>query len=133
MQSAALAQRLRERIVSLARVAGPKGITINEAERQIQDHKGHSVSPRFVGLVNSGVLVRVFVGYGAPTKRFPKGAPRYRTRHDEETRRNVTIHWLPEFAPAALQNDSAPGRHSLEKRKPEAVRMELRRRAGECV
>ncbi len=93
-----LAIRLRERILVLAEEAGPRGLTINEAERLIDDHKGHSISPRFSELIDRGILVRVQIGLGRPTKRFPNGDPRYAKRYDEDTCRNVTIHWLPEFA-----------------------------------
>src|SRR5438034_81723 len=56
-KSQQLASRLRERILDLARKAGRKGLTINEAERQIGDHKGHSVSPRFSELLKRATLV----------------------------------------------------------------------------
>ena len=39
------------------------------------------------------------------TVRFPQGAPHYRTRYDEETRRNVIVHWIPEFASVAIDDD----------------------------
>jgi hypothetical protein len=106
-KSRKLAERLSHRIPELARRAGKKGITINEAERQISDHKSHSVSPRFSELVQNGVLVRILVDHGRPTKRFPHGVPRYLTRYDEETRRNVTIHWLPEMAPEQTGSGTA--------------------------
>ena len=47
IMSRELAWRLSNQIISLARAAGTLGITIAEAERQIDGHKGHSVSPRF--------------------------------------------------------------------------------------
>src|ERR1700687_324163 len=97
-KSEELATRLRERIVDLARKAGRNGLTINEAERQIGDHKGHSVSPRFSELVRRGALVRIPVAHGQLTKR--RGLSRCVTRHDDETDRNVTIHWVPECAPS---------------------------------
>lgn len=93
-KSEELATRLRERILDLARKAGRNGLTINEAERQIGDHKGHSVSPRFSELVRRGSLVRVLVDHGEPTKRCRI------SRYDDETGRNVTVHWVPEFAPS---------------------------------
>lgn len=96
-KSEELATHLRERILDLARRAGRYGLTINEAESEIGDHKGHSVSPRFSELVRRGALVRVPVDHGCPTKRC--GGFRFMTRYDEETGRNVTVHWLPEFAP----------------------------------
>jgi hypothetical protein len=99
-KSEQLAERLRGRILDLVRKAGTDGLTINEAERQIEDHKGHSVSPRFSELFKQGALVRILLGRGTPTRRFPLGSPRYFTRYDEETRRNVTVHWAPEFTPA---------------------------------
>ena len=99
MESEKSAARLRQQIVALARKAGRRGLTINEAERLIDDHKGHSVSPRFAELVRLGLLVRVVVGRCRPTLRFPHGAPKYRTRFDEETLRCVIVHWVPEFAP----------------------------------
>jgi hypothetical protein len=132
-KSEPLALRLREQILDLARKAGSRGITINEAERQIQNHKGHSVSPRFSELVKRGGLVREFVGYGQPSKLFPKSVPRYRTRYDEETGRNVVVHWLPEFAPAEARDGVSPNCRSLEKRKPQPVRLESRRRKGELA
>lgn len=98
-KSEELATRLRERILDLARKAGRNGLTINEAERQIEDHKGHSISPRFAELRKRGELVRVLVGHGRSTKHFPDGIPRYLTRYDEETGRKVNIHWIVEFAP----------------------------------
>jgi hypothetical protein len=97
------AVRLREQILKLARKAGDRGLTINEAERLIDDHKGHSVSPRFAELVRLGLLVRILIGHGAATKRFPQGVPRYCRRFDEETRRKVNLHWAPEFAPPAIE------------------------------
>jgi hypothetical protein len=103
-KSEELATRLRERILDLARKAGRNGLTINEAERQIGDHKGHSVSPRFSELVRQGALVRVPVDDGPSTKHC--GVSRWVTRYDEETGRNVTVHWIPEFAPTS--NASAP-------------------------
>lgn len=98
-KSEELAYRLRGRILDLARRAGGEGLTISEAERQIEDHKGHSISPRFSQLVRTGALVRVFIGYGEPTRSSPQGVRHYVTRHDEETGRNVVVHWVPEFAP----------------------------------
>ena len=88
-----LAAKLRSRIITLAREAGHEGVTINEAERSIAEHKGHSVSPRFAELVRRGVLVRVMIGQS------PKGRPIYQTRWDPYTQRDVYLHWLPEFAP----------------------------------
>ena len=104
------AARLREQILELAHAAQQEGITINEAERLIDDHKGHSISPRFAELVRLGLLVRVEIGRNLPTVKFPQGAPRYRTRYDAETRRNVIVHWSPEFAPAATEaeEESSP-------------------------
>jgi hypothetical protein len=96
---ATLAAKLRARIIALAREAAYEGLTINEAERNITEHKNHSVSPRFAELVRKGVLVRVVIGWSEPTPRFPKGRPIYQTRWDEQTRREVYVHWLPEFAP----------------------------------
>ena len=103
-KSGDLAARLRRRIIDLARKAGRVGLTINEAEEEIDDHKGHSVSPRFAELVNRGLLIRVLIRDGKPTKRFPNGALRHVKRYDERTRRNVTVHWAPEFAPSPEQN-----------------------------
>jgi hypothetical protein len=97
--------RLRQQVLNLAHIARETGITINEAERVIDDHKGHSVSPRFSELVRQGALVRVVIGRTRPTNRFPHGAPRYLTRYDEETRRNVIVHWAPEFAPKTIEFD----------------------------
>jgi hypothetical protein len=94
-----LAANLRARIIALAELAGGDGLTISEAAEEICDHKNTSVSPRFSELVASGRLVRVLEGRGKPTKRSPAGVPRYTTRFDKQTKRNVTIHWLPGFQP----------------------------------
>jgi hypothetical protein len=98
-ESQETAARLRQQILDLARKAQRRGLTINEAERFISNHKGHSISPRFAELVRLGLLVRVVIGLTRPTKRFPHGAERYMTRFDQETRRNVIVHWVPGFAP----------------------------------
>ena len=108
-KSERLASRLRVRIIELVRKAGKDGLTINEAERQIDDHKGQSISPRFAELVRQGVLVRVLTGRDKPTKRSPNGVTRYRTRFDDETQRNVTVHWVPEFAPSPEQKKAPMG------------------------
>ncbi len=108
-----LAAKLRTKIVALARAVGAQGLTANEAERAIPEHKGHCVSPRFAELVERGDLVRVLTGYGKPTKRFPGGVPRYVTHFDRETRRDVILHWLPEFAP------SAPKKNATSSEQPE--------------
>jgi len=102
-----LAAKLRARIVALAQTVGKVGLTSNEAERQILDHKANSVSPRFAELVRSGHLVRVFVGNGKPTKRSPGGVARYAKRFDPQTKQNVQIHWRPEFAPCATKKPAA--------------------------
>lgn len=102
-----LAAKLRARIIDIARKAGRDGITISEAQQQISEHKTQSVSPRFAELVTRGALVRVLIDYGKPTKRFPGGVPRHVTRFDTETKRNVIVHWLPEFAPYAAPNAQA--------------------------
>lgn len=98
-ESRHLAIGLRQQILTLAGHAGFEGITINEAEGLIHDHKGHSISPRFAELIRRGKLVRIPVTPGRPTTRFPHGSPRYITRYDERSRRNVNVHWIPEFAP----------------------------------
>jgi hypothetical protein len=95
----ALAAQLRARILDLAQDAGPTGLTSNEAERLITAHKANGVSPRFSELVRHGDLVRVLVGHGPGTKRFPGGVPRYVTRWDGRTERNVIVHWHPNFTP----------------------------------
>ena len=102
-ESQQTAAHLRQQILNLARKARERGLTINEAERLINGHKGHSVSPRFAELVRLRLLVRIVIGRTRQTKRFPQGAPRYRTRYDEETRRNVIVHWAPKFAPPAIE------------------------------
>ena len=104
-KSEELAARLRRRIIDLAHKAGRVGLTINDAEEQIDDHKGHSVSPRFAELANRGALVRVLIGRGKPTKRFPSGAPRHFKRYDDRTHRSVIVHWAPGFAPSSEQNE----------------------------
>jgi len=116
-----LARRLCDKVFDLALEAGPKGIMINEAVTLIEDHKANSVSPRFSELEKRGALVRVFRGCGRPTKRFPKGVPLYRTRYDEETRRNVNIYWVPEFAPAAPGEALVANGCSLARSKAEAL------------
>lgn len=98
-QDLKLAAQLRTRILALAREAGRDGITANETEQGIPEHKSHSITPRFAELIKSGTLVRVRTGTGKPTTRFPAGRPLYATRFDTETKREVVIHWLPEFAP----------------------------------
>jgi hypothetical protein len=123
-KSQQLAARLRGRILDLARTADKVGLTINEAERQIENHKGHSVSPRFAELVKQGYLVRVLVGHGPLTKRFARGSPRFFTRYDEETRRNVNVHWVPEFAPASTDlRDASSDTTSTRLVKTEGVRV----------
>ena len=66
-ESQQLAKRLREQNLDLAREAGSHGITINEAERRIQDHKATSVSPRFAEHVERGALVRARTPFGLRT------------------------------------------------------------------
>lgn len=107
-QSAEVSSNLRQRILELAGQAGCDGITISEAERKIDDHKGHSISPRFSELVRKGALVRCLTGRGKPTRSSPLGVPCFITRYDQETRRHVTVHWLPEFAPAPNGSNSSP-------------------------
>jgi hypothetical protein len=100
-----LAEKLSARIVQIARATGRQGITLSECAAAIPEHKPASVSPRFIGLVERGQLVRVRVGTGRQTKRFPRGCPRYITRFDEQTRRHVLVHWVPEFAPLPEENE----------------------------
>jgi hypothetical protein len=95
----ALAARLCARVLAMAGEAREHGVTISEASAAIPEHRAHSISPRFAELVERGHLVRVLVGHGKSTKRLPGGIPRYATRWDEQTKRNVIIHWLPLFAP----------------------------------
>jgi hypothetical protein len=104
-ESQQTAVQLRQQILEFARRAQGQGLTINQAERLIENHKGHSISPRFAELVRLGRLVRIITGRSEPTTRFPQGAPRYWTRYDEETRRNVIVHWVPEFAPIAIETN----------------------------
>jgi len=73
------------RILELAEAAGAEGITSNDAERLITDHKNSSVSPRFNELVEAGALVRMEGSAGE--------------RIDPLTNRPGQIHWLPKFAP----------------------------------
>ena len=54
VQSQNLAISIRQQILLLARQSGSLGITINEAERLIKCHKGHSISPRFAELIKRG-------------------------------------------------------------------------------
>ena len=120
-QSERLVRGLCAQIVSIAWAAGPKGTTINEVGRQIQDHKEHSISPRFSELEKRGALVQVPVGRGRPTQRFPKGIPLYMTRYDEETGRNVNVYWVPEFAPTATDNGAGPDWESVEEGESDGV------------
>jgi hypothetical protein len=101
--SAEVSGKLRALIVRLAREAGSTGITLSEAEQAIPDHKPSSITPRFTELVAVGQLVRVCIGAGKPTKQHPAGRPQFLTRYDEQTKRNVLIHWVPEFAPSAIE------------------------------
>ncbi|MGD0791816.1 MAG: hypothetical protein ABR920_08605 [Terriglobales bacterium] len=103
----ALAGKLRARVVQLARAVGRHGITLSEAAAAIPEHKPASITPRFIELIERGQLVRVRVGTGKPTKRFPAGQPRYMTRFDEQTKRNVLIHWVPEFGPSPEENEQS--------------------------
>jgi hypothetical protein len=100
------AGKLRARIIGLARAAGRNGVTISEVEQQIPEHKSQSVSPRFAELVSSGDLVRVLVGYSKPTKRSPGGIRSYLSRFDTQTKKNVTLHWSPKFAPSVPKKDA---------------------------
>ena len=101
--SAEVSGKLRARIVRLARAAGSKGISLSETVQAIPDHKLSSITPRFVELVKGKQLVRVFIGAGKPTKRYPAGRPIFLTRFDEQTKRNVLVQWVPEFAPSAIE------------------------------
>jgi hypothetical protein len=132
-KSEELAARLRRRIIDLARRSGKVGLSINEAEEQIDDHKGHSVSPRFAGLVKQGVLVRLLIGRGKPTRRFPNGVPRYVTRYDQKTRRNVNVHWVPEFAPASSGECCHPEQSALRNADSDATTMGSREIEGVLV
>jgi hypothetical protein len=100
------AGKLRARIIGVARAARRNGVTISEVEEQIPEHKSQSVSPRFAELVSSGDLVRVLIGYGKPTKRSPGGVRSYLNRFDSQTKKNVTLHWTPEFAPSVPKKDA---------------------------
>lgn len=86
-----LAAKLRARILVLAHDAGAFGLTISEAAQRISEHKPWSISPRFAELLRSGALVRHCVGVK------PSGRPRYATRFDPLTKKNVLVHWLPKF------------------------------------
>lgn len=96
-----LGEKVSDRILQLARNAGARGITLSDGVAAIPEHKPSSISPRFIKLVRRGKLIRVRTGTGKPSKRFPAGRPLYMTRLDEETRRRVLIHWVPEFAPVS--------------------------------
>lgn len=100
-----LARKLRDRILQLAKAAAWTGITIAEGAEAIPERRASSITPRFSELVERGQLVRTFVGMGKPTKRFPAGRPLYETRLDEQTRKRVLLHWLPEFAPSPEYNE----------------------------
>jgi hypothetical protein len=99
-ESEQLAARLCDRILELARRAGLRGITANEAEREIDDHKMTSVSPRFSELVKQRKLVRLFLGY---RRHGSHSSKRYFSRFDEDTRRKVTVYWASEFAVSAVE------------------------------
>ena len=90
-----LAAQLRAQILDLARQAGTEGITSNEAERLIENHKANAISPRFAELVAKGKLVRVNLG---TTK---KGRAIYIKRFDPVTKCNTIVNFVPEFAPSA--------------------------------
>ena len=75
----ALAARLRARVLTITGEAREHGVTISEASAAIPEHRAHSISPRFAELVERGHLLRVLVGHGKSTKRFPGGVPRYMT------------------------------------------------------
>src|SRR4051812_43979418 len=85
MLSKELALTLQDQIEELVRQSNTEGLTINEAEGLIADHKITSISPRFRELEKQRRVVRILDGIGHPTKRFPEGSPRYVTRYDSET------------------------------------------------
>ena len=97
-------------ILELARTAAEHGITQADVVDAMPEYKPGSITPRFARLVRKGLLVRVRVGTGRPTKYFPSGRPLYVTRVDITTRHRVLVHWCPEFAPTTseLERNSDP-------------------------
>ena len=90
---------VNDRIVEIVRASGRRGRTQSEVVASIPEYKPGSITPRFTRLVKRGRLVLIGIGTTKPTKRFPRGRPLFITRFDEETKRNVNLYWLPEFAP----------------------------------
>jgi hypothetical protein len=87
------------RIIEIVRASGHHGRTQSEAVALMPEYKAGSITPRFSRLVKRGLLVLIRVGTTKPTKASPLGRPRYITRHDEETNRDVNIYWVSEIAP----------------------------------
>jgi hypothetical protein len=87
------------RILEVVRSSGPHGRTQSEVVDGIPEYKPGSITPRFTRLVRNRQLVLIPLGNTKPTKRCPGGRPRYITRFDKETKRNVNVYWAPEFAP----------------------------------
>src|SRR5215471_12144684 len=71
------------RILGLARAAGERGVTQAEVVDGMPEYKPGSITPRFARLVRRGLLVRVRIGTGKPTKNCPSGRPLYVTRVDK--------------------------------------------------
>ena len=90
---------LNDRIVDIVRSSGRHGRTQSEVVDAIPEYKPGSVTPRFTRLIRNRRLVLIRIGKTKPTKRCPGGRARYITRFDQETKRDVNIYWVPEFAP----------------------------------
>ena len=98
-----LAGKLRARIVPLVRATGTAGATQSEIAAQMAEYKQSSITPRFIELIERKLIVRVLVGFGKRTRRYPNGVPRYITRFDPVTKHNVTLYWFPGYEPKPPQ------------------------------
>jgi hypothetical protein len=97
------ADKIDDRVIELTRATRGRGATQAEIVYSMPEHRPGSITPRFVWLVRKGLLVRVQVGTGKPTKHFPCGRPEYITRVDPSTGFRAIVHWVPEFAPSPEQ------------------------------
>lgn len=106
------AGKVDDLILQVVRSSGSHGSTQSEVVSSITDYKPGSITPRFVKLVARGKLIRIPVGKKKPTKKFPEGHVWYITRRDAETNCDVTVYWVPEFAPSSPKVDHAQERRS---------------------
>jgi hypothetical protein len=111
--------RVDARIVELTRAAGKRGISQAEIVDALPEYKPGSITPRFARLVKRGLLVRLRIGTGNPSKRFPDGRPLHKTRVDGATHQRVLLHWVPEFAPSGIEVEIS------DENKPTGVQMKL--------